>query len=141
MFTSDSGDDDSDSDSEDSIDINQRTDVYQPASHLRKAVNTKHNNGAKVAGAIVTTKASVKQQPTSLYSHARNKSASGNQRETSSNNNRRNKSKSSSSQHRAKHGIQSVHNRTAAAAGIAERKVLKHVGHSPTGLRAKDLVN
>lgn len=56
VFTSDSdNDEDSDSDSEDSIDVNQRADVYQPASHLRKAVNVMHgakpsNTSSRVSG-------------------------------------------------------------------------------------------
>ena len=42
MYTSDDSDGrgDSDSDSDDSVDMNARVDVYQPASHLRKAVVT-----------------------------------------------------------------------------------------------------
>lgn len=57
VFTSDSGNDDSDSDSDemDSADLNQRADFYQPASHLRKAVNTKLNsNTGKATGSKIS---------------------------------------------------------------------------------------
>ena len=106
VFTSDSdGDDDSDSDSDDSIDVNQRVDVYQPASHLRKAINVTHGGKVAAGGGVASRVTNSKQGSNSsaLYGHVRHKSTG--KRESSANNNRRNQSKSNT---RAKNGIQSV---------------------------------